>query len=487
MKTEWFEEQIYWLAQEGYATLSLQDLVEYMDGVKLFPQKSIVISFDLGTARYDEYANVVIPLLRKYNFQAVFFLLNNEGVIGDDCTHPDNKFCWDDLRGWMNEGLISIGSHGIYHPDYATETDENIRWDMRTSKNILEEKLAITVLAIAYPFDSSPENAQRIARSVGYEMGISGNIRTDLGVKVNDGNRYNLPRMYPYAGDAAYPLLNAYNQTFAEVITKTVMTPGVTLSQVIPASTAAFTATVAPAVTTLPGSTPEAAKVLGSDESYVKGCNIANALTGAERTLALSQVFFTPNYAEAVINASCNHWGQNNPEAIVLHFTRGELSAALAEFQTRDRTSAHYVIDRDGTVYQTMPESYGARHVTCIAGCLECCPTYLCGDNHPELHSIGIELVNQGQVRDDWQGPIYEDYNMAFGNRYWDDYPSAQLQALTALLLDITARYGIPLDADHIIAHSRIQQKADPGPALNLFEARTGNPPQEAILKDYLP
>jgi len=98
------------------------------------------------------------------------------------------------------------------------------------------------------------------------------------------------------------------------------------------------------------------------------------------------------------------------------------------------------------------------------------------------VQSIGIEIVNWGPVDNpEYPGPLYEDYQMSFGHRYWEDYTPAQLAALKALVEDICARWGIPLDAEHVIGHSLINKKADPGPALNLFWDRYGDPGQAAI------
>ena len=218
MQPAWFSEQIQWLADNGYTTLSADDLVSYVNGELSFPERSIVLSFDLGTAQYSDYADIVIPLLRQHGFKAVFFILVNNSVVRDDCSHPENVFCWDDLRGWVNEGLVSIGSHGMTHPDYATISADAIRQDMTQSKQILEEKIGQPVVVLAYPYDSAPTTAQQILQASGYVLGIAGNNRPGLGATVNDPQRYYLPRLYPYSSPGLYPLLYAYKVTFGEAV-----------------------------------------------------------------------------------------------------------------------------------------------------------------------------------------------------------------------------------------------------------------------------
>ncbi len=259
-----------------------------------------------------------------------------------------------------------------------------------------------------------------------------------------------------------------------------------------PSKTPEPTATPVPTAETPPEDVPDVANqtVVSTVETVdlVRACQWVDRLEGAERTLALSQLEWEPDYAGAKVISSCNLVAGNKPKAVVLHHTGGELSGSIARFQAKDEASAHYIVDRDGTVYQMVPESFGAKHVNCYnqrSFCLATCP--ICEDEEgrllePYYQSIGIEIVNQGAVNATvFTGTVYEDYQMAFGHRYWEDYSLAQVESLKVLVEDICNRWGIPLDAEHVIGHSLINQKSDPGPALNLFWRRYGEPAREAI------
>ncbi|MBM3152140.1 MAG: N-acetylmuramoyl-L-alanine amidase [Chloroflexi bacterium] len=216
---------------------------------------------------------------------------------------------------------------------------------------------------------------------------------------------------------------------------------------------------------------------------YAQNCDAVDRIPDVyERQFALEQMEFpTELSAEAqarllfpvLVRPSCNMRTGNTPQAIVLHATRGGLVASISEFQERDKSSAHYMIDRDGQVYQLAPEGLVAFHVTCCLGA---------GGkvNEDYTQSIGIELVNKLYVNPDgFDGPIFEDYLESFGYRYWEDYPEAQIASLVILVEDITARWGIPLDK--VIGHYQVNDNTDPGPALNLFWRRNGNPSRPPI------
>ena len=293
--------------------------------------------------------------------------------------------------------------------------------------------------------------------------------------------------------DRLYDVPRPAGVVYAQVISVQVSSTPTPNPQSSPTAALLPTLTPTPAVENLPTPTsteaaqPESTPTPAVD--LLAQCRCIDVLSEYERTRALSELTWQPDYQGAVVIPSCNLIAGNEPKAVVLHYTGGSLSGATNRFQSPNEASAHYVVERDGTVYQLVPERYGAYHVNCYSKrsfCLETCP--ICEDEEgrfvePYVQSIGIEIVNWGPVDEnaEFAGPLYEDYQMAFGHRYWEDYTPEQIAAVKALVEDICARWGIPLDAEHVIGHSLINRKTDPGPALNLFWNRYGVPAREAI------
>ena len=99
------------------------------------------------------------------------------------------------------------------------------------------------------------------------------------------------------------------------------------------------------------------------------------------------------------------------------------------------RVSAHYLIDKPGTIYHLVDEGQQAWH----AGL-----SRWHGTPYLNRCAIGIELVNL--------------------NDGVDPYPSAQYQAALELAKAICQRHAIPIDRQHILAHYEISpgRKTDP-------------------------
>lgn len=126
------------------------------------------------------------------------------------------------------------------------------------------------------------------------------------------------------------------------------------------------------------------------------------------------------------------------PDMLVLHYT-GMQSGEAALARLRDpaaKVSAHWLIEEDGRVFALVAEERRAWH----AGV-----SFWKGARDINALSIGVELVNPGEE---------------FGYR---PFPTAQIDALCALLDAVRGRWDIP-DA-RILAHSDVapDRKTDPG------------------------
>lgn len=119
-------------------------------------------------------------------------------------------------------------------------------------------------------------------------------------------------------------------------------------------------------------------------------------------------------------------------DTIVIHVTQGPFWATINAFQNPDfQVSAHYLVGRDGSIAKLVREGNVAWHA---------------GNHAVNLRSIGVE--HAGYVEDP------------------SSFTDEMYAASARLVRDIAARYGIPLDRDHIIAHSEVPgaMRTDPGP-----------------------
>jgi len=120
--------------------------------------------------------------------------------------------------------------------------------------------------------------------------------------------------------------------------------------------------------------------------------------------------------------------------------------------------SAHYIIDRDGTIHLAVSEDRVAFHAG--AGTLADFPAY---ENNLNQHSIGIELLGIGTQEDMSIFLTAAEYQALDPSLI--GFTDAQYEALNWLIRDILLRHpGILPNRAHIIGHDEYaSDKTDPG------------------------
>lgn len=165
---ELFERQMRYLKENGYRTISPDDLLGFLEYRRPLPLKSVMITVDDG---YSSFYTVAYPILKKYGFTATLFIYTNfVGV-------SSKALSWNQLRELRAEGF-TIGSHTIAHSDLSKKADneseeaymQRLWHEIGDSKKILDGKLSQNTTFLAYPFGRLNSSAMRIAQQAGYKL-----------------------------------------------------------------------------------------------------------------------------------------------------------------------------------------------------------------------------------------------------------------------------------------------------------------------------
>ena len=180
---EQFEAQMAYLADEGYTTITIDEMMEALENGTPLPEKPVIITFDDGYADNYEYA---YPILKKYGFKATIFL-----IYDFTNTYP-NYLTWDQIDEMKASGLIRFESHTMTHANLAelTSTDE-LRHEIADSHDLLSEKLGYDMQYIAYPGGRVNEEIEEITRAAGYRGGFT----VHYGLSTPEEGRYQMDRI----------------------------------------------------------------------------------------------------------------------------------------------------------------------------------------------------------------------------------------------------------------------------------------------------
>lgn len=162
---EQFREQMQYLKDNGYTTLTLNELFAFFENNMPVPYKSVVLTFDDGYA--DNYTNA-FPILKEFGFKATVFMITD--------TVDKNKSYLNSLQlKEMDTYGFDIESHTLDHEElnklsYAQQLNE-----LKKSKLFLETLLNKQVNYIAYPVGKYNKETVKAAKEAGYKMAFTTN------------------------------------------------------------------------------------------------------------------------------------------------------------------------------------------------------------------------------------------------------------------------------------------------------------------------
>ena len=181
-----FKEQMQYLYKNNYTTLTMDELLNFMQRRLDIPEKSVVLNFDDGWKN----ALNAIPILQKYNMKASFW------VITDTIENPEKYaglyMTQVDLLSIKNEQNFEIGSHTVTHP-WNPESNlvtwikgkpegKNIQSsydELTDSKTYLESLLKLKITKLAWPCGWYDKKLVEMAKNIGYTALLTTNNRAN--------------------------------------------------------------------------------------------------------------------------------------------------------------------------------------------------------------------------------------------------------------------------------------------------------------------
>lgn len=181
LNTRTFEQQLKYLKDNGYKTLTMDEFVKWMYGEINLPAKSVLLTIDdgaMGTGLHN--GNKLIPLLEKYQAHATLFLVTG----------------WWDINNYRSEYLdIESHSNDMHNEGYCSGVTRGARM-LCSSKDValadLKRSIEITgsTKAFCYPFYAYNSQAIEVVKEAGFKVAFAGG-----GYKATrNSNKYAIPR-----------------------------------------------------------------------------------------------------------------------------------------------------------------------------------------------------------------------------------------------------------------------------------------------------
>jgi len=182
-----FERQIKYMKNFG-EFISIDQVVQLLEAKENLDGRYFNMSFDDGI--YNNYTNMM-PITVAHEVPVIIYLPTD--YIGKEHYTPEEKrkigprlpenpkeltyLSWDDCVDMLDHN-VTFGSHTASHTILSTLNEEQTKYELETSKKVIEEKLKVPCDHFAPPngyigTGFFPEIAEKIAREVGYRTLVS--------------------------------------------------------------------------------------------------------------------------------------------------------------------------------------------------------------------------------------------------------------------------------------------------------------------------
>jgi len=166
------------LKEYGYETITLRDLLDYMDSGKELPEKPVIITSDDGFQ--DVYING-LPILKKYGYKMTVFLVT--GAVGEDESERKTNEYFEKGSGYgsptrplliwpeieeMYEYGCEFQSHTVNHVRLGLASDEDVLYELKQSKEDIESHLGNEVMFVALPKGNYNPDKEPLFEKAGY-------------------------------------------------------------------------------------------------------------------------------------------------------------------------------------------------------------------------------------------------------------------------------------------------------------------------------
>ena len=197
-----FEHDLQWLQKNGYTTITVRELAQYLKGQGEMPEKPVILTIDDG--KLGVYKNA-LPLLQKYNMKAVLAVIGTEIHAASEAPelrseNPAPYCTWEELAEMSDSGHVEIASHSygfhVYQhdgrigadcgePDTMAEFRIDAYKDFRTLQDCLKNSDIPAAVTFAYPYSVRSIPADKVWLQCGYQMLLGGNMESVRASRTN--------------------------------------------------------------------------------------------------------------------------------------------------------------------------------------------------------------------------------------------------------------------------------------------------------------
>lgn len=150
------ERQLHYLKKEGYSTILLSQLVNYVLRQVPLPPRPVLLTFDDG---YKDNYDLLYPLLQRYGLVANIFLVPAH-IANDRHTNTNTYLSLTDIVS-IDPSVIEFGMHSFDHKNYAELSSLELEYDLGQCRTALEIMGIKFQSCVAFPYGAFPRRNRK--------------------------------------------------------------------------------------------------------------------------------------------------------------------------------------------------------------------------------------------------------------------------------------------------------------------------------------
>ncbi|MDR1538561.1 MAG: polysaccharide deacetylase family protein [Clostridiales bacterium] len=177
-----FEADMKLLHDNGYTTVTIKDLLAYVNKEGILPEKPVMLTFDDGFQSDYVYA---LPILKKYNMKAIFSIIGKYTDENSDEKTPRHvnysHLSWDEIKEMQSSGLAEFQCHTYDMHDMSKRKGALRKWSESAEdyrQHVLEdlgklsqaclEHIGVAPTAFTCPFGCYSDQLGEILKEFGF-------------------------------------------------------------------------------------------------------------------------------------------------------------------------------------------------------------------------------------------------------------------------------------------------------------------------------
>ncbi len=179
------ESDFKYLADNGYGTVVMKDVLDFVKTGAPMPEKPVMLTFDDGNSSDYSY---VLPLLKKYNMKAILSIMGKQTdqYTADTAKYNGGSYpnlTWPQLKELAASGLVEIQSHaydlhnaggagrrqGEAMPAYQARLGK----DLEKLQALCVNNLGVRPDTFTYPLGVISKGSEEVLRELGFAASFS--------------------------------------------------------------------------------------------------------------------------------------------------------------------------------------------------------------------------------------------------------------------------------------------------------------------------